>query len=119
MKRHFSYEGNEQIWPKLLQVLCALGGKVSPKEEAVDSYLREERSWLVLLLCVEDFSEMKGNQWNYWQGGDDCPGETSKEVGVYEVTILGCLEEERARLTTQRKCTSSLEPVGLLCQWRR
>jgi hypothetical protein len=73
--------------------------------------LREEGSWLVLLLRVEDFSEMKASQRNCWQAGDDCPGETPKEVGVYEETILGCLEEQRARLTQN---TSFLEPVGLL-----
>jgi hypothetical protein len=50
------------IWPELLQVLWVLGGKVAPEEQVVDSCLREERSWLVLLLRVEDFSEMKGNQ---------------------------------------------------------
>ena len=45
------------IWPKLLQVLWALGGKVAPEEQVVDSCLREERSWLVLLLRVEDFGD--------------------------------------------------------------
>jgi hypothetical protein len=49
-----------------LQVLWALGGKVAPKEEVVDGSLRQERSWLVLLLCVEDFSEMKPSQRNCW-----------------------------------------------------
>jgi hypothetical protein len=86
-----------------LQVLWALVGKVAPEEEVVDSYLREERPWLVLLLRVEDFSEMKGSQRNCWQARDDCPGETPKEVGVNEVTILGSLEQKRARSTTHRK----------------
>jgi hypothetical protein len=91
------------IWSKHLQVLWALVGKVAPEEEVVDSYLREERPWLVLLLRVEDFSEMKGSQRNCWQARDDCPGETPKEVGVNEVTILGSLEQKRARSTTHRK----------------
>ncbi len=52
------------IWPKLLQVLWARGGKVAPKEQVVDNCLREERPWLVLLLRVEDFSEIKADQGN-------------------------------------------------------
>ncbi len=91
------------IWPKILQVLGELNGKVAPKKQVVDSCLREERPWLELLLRVEDFSEIKAGQWNCWQARDDSPGETPKEVGVYETTILGCLEEQRARLTTQSK----------------
>jgi hypothetical protein len=74
-----------------LQVLWALGGKVEPKEEVVDGCMRQERPWLVLFLRVEDFSEMKPSQRNCWQTRGDCPGETRKEVGVYEETILGCL----------------------------
>ena len=89
------------IWPKLLQVLWALGGKVALKKQiVVDSCLREERPRLVLLLRVEDFSEIKAGQRNCWEARDGCPGETPKEVGVYETTILGCLEQQRARLTT-------------------
>jgi hypothetical protein len=79
-----------------LQVLGALGGKVAPQKQVVDICLREERPWLVLLLRVEDFSEIKAGQRNFWQSRDGCPGETPKEVGVYETTILGCLEEHRA-----------------------
>jgi hypothetical protein len=52
------------FWPKFLQVLWALGGKVTPEEEVVDSCLSEERPWLVLLLRVEDFSEIKVGQRN-------------------------------------------------------
>jgi hypothetical protein len=99
-------------WPKLLQVLWALGGKVSPEEQVVDNCLREERSWLVLLLRVEDFSEMKASQRDRWQARDVCPGETQKEVEVYETTILGCLEEQRARLATQRKAPPFWNPKG-------
>jgi hypothetical protein len=98
------------IWPKLLQVLGALGGKVAPKKQVVDSCLRQERPWLVLLLRVEDFSEIKAGQRNCWQARDCCSGETPKEVGVYETTILGCLEEQRARLTTQRKAPPLWNP---------
>jgi hypothetical protein len=47
-----------------LQVLWALGGKVASEEEVVDSFLREERPWLVQLLRVEDFSEMKASHRN-------------------------------------------------------
>jgi hypothetical protein len=76
-----------------LHVLGALGGKVARKKQVVDNYLREERPWFVLLLRVEDFSEIKADQRNCWQARDGFPGETPKEVGVYEMTILGCLEE--------------------------
>ncbi len=96
--------------PNLLQVLGALGGKVAPKKQVVDRCLREERPWFELLLRVEDFSEIKAVQRNCWQAIDDCPGETPKEVGVYETTILGCLEEQRARLTTQRKAPPLWNP---------
>jgi hypothetical protein len=44
---------------KSLGVLEALDGKVAPKEQVVDSCLREERHWIVLLLHVEDFLEMR------------------------------------------------------------
>jgi hypothetical protein len=30
------------IWPNLFKVLWALGGKVAPKEQVVDGYLRQE-----------------------------------------------------------------------------
>ena len=98
------------IWPKLLQVLWALGGKVAPEEQVVDGCLREERSWFVLLLRVEDFSEMKTSQRDRWEAGDGCPGATPKEVGVYETTIVGCLEEQRARWTTQRNAPPLWNP---------
>jgi hypothetical protein len=58
-------------------------------------------TWLVLLLRVEDFSEMKASQRDRWQAGDGCPGETPKEVGVHKATIDDRLEKQRARLTTQ------------------
>jgi hypothetical protein len=90
----------------------SLGGKVAPKEEVVDSCLREERSWLVLLLRVEDFSEMKASQRTCWQAGDGCPGETPKEVGVHKATIDGRLEKQRARLTTQREAPPLWNPYG-------
>jgi hypothetical protein len=70
------------------------------EEEVVDGFLRQERPWLVLLLRVEDFSEMKSSQRNCWQARDDYPGETPKEVGVYEATILDCLEQQCTCLTT-------------------
>jgi hypothetical protein len=44
-------------------------------------------------LQVEDFSEMKASQRNCWEAGDGFPRETSKEVEVYETTILDCLEK--------------------------
>jgi hypothetical protein len=98
------------IWPKLLQGLWALGGKVASEEQVIDGCLREERSWLVLLLRVEDFSEMKASQRDRWQARDGCPGETPKEVGVYETTIVGCLEEQRTRLAMQRKAPPFWNP---------
>ena len=36
----------------------------------------------------------------------------TQEVGVYEATILGCLEQQRARLTTQRKAPLLWNPEG-------
>jgi hypothetical protein len=61
-------------------------------------------------LRVEDFSEMKSSQRNCWQARDGCPAETPKEVGVYETTILGCLEQQHARLTTLRKASPLWNP---------
>ena len=45
----------------ILQVLWALEPEVAPKEQVVDGCLRKERSRFVLLLCVEDFSEITEN----------------------------------------------------------
>jgi hypothetical protein len=38
--------------------------------------------------------------------------ETSKEVGVYETTIFGCLEKQRTRLTTHRESSPLWDPQG-------
>ena len=72
----------------------------------------QERSRLVLLLRVEDFSEMKASQADCRQARNGSPREPTKEVGVDEATILDCLEKQRARLTTQREAPPLWNPQG-------
>jgi hypothetical protein len=63
----------------MVDLAKALDGKVAPKEQVVDNCLREERPCLVLFLRVEDFSEIKASQRNYWQVRDGFPGETRSQ----------------------------------------
>ena len=72
-----------------MQVLWALEPEAAPKEQVVDGCLMQERLRLVLLLGVEDFSEMKESQRDFRQARDDRAREPTKEVRVDEVTILG------------------------------
>jgi hypothetical protein len=83
-----------------LQVLWALEPEVAPKEQVIDGFEAGTIS-TVLLLRVEDFSEMKTSQRHCRQAKNGCPREHTKEVGVDKATILVCLEKQCARLTTQ------------------
>ena len=58
---------------------------------------------LVLLLGVEYLAEVKTRQRHRWEARNDCPRKATQEVGVDQTTILGCFEENRASLSTQRK----------------
>ena len=87
----------------MVTVLETPESEVAPEEQIADGGWRKEGSRLVLILRVEDLAEVKTGQRNCWQSRNRCSRETTKEVGVDKTAILGCFEEQRPRLTTQRK----------------
>ena len=91
------------VWTEFLKILRAFEREVAPEEEAVYRGLRQKGLGLVLLLGVEYLAEVKTRQRHRWKARNGCPREATQEVGVDQETILGCFEEQRECLATQRK----------------